>query len=80
MIFLNVKKYFFYNLDVIIVSVVLVVLVFTLVAVGYFCYKKKNKDDLPNLESGAGRVSKGGTKKDRNTFVPNFVGKTTIGF
>ena len=73
MIFLNVNKYYFSNLDVVIVSVVLVVLLFTLIAVGYFCYKKKNKDDLSNLESGAGRVSGGGTKKDRNTFVPNFV-------
>ena len=59
-----------------IVSVLLVVLLFTLVAVGYLYYKKKNKDDLQGLESGAGRVKGGGTKKDRNTFVPNFVGKT----
>ena len=76
MIFWIINKHFFLNLDVVIVSVVLVFLVFTLVAVGYFCYKKKNKDDLSTLESGAGRVSGGGTKKDRNTFVPNFVGKT----
>ena len=58
---------------------VLVVLLFTLIAVGYFCYKKKNKNDTPGLGLGAGggvRVPGGGTKNDRNTFVPNFVGKT----
>lgn len=51
------------NRNVAIVSVLLVVLLFTLVAVGYLCYKKKNKDDLQGLESGAGRV-KGGEKDD----------------
>jgi len=62
--------------NVAIVSVVLVVLLFTLIAVGYFCYKKKNKNDTPGLGLGVGvRVSGGGTKNDRNTFVPNFVEK-----
>ena len=77
MVLFECKKYFSSNLDVAIVSVVLVVLLFTLIAVGYFCYKKKNKTETTGLGLGAGgvRVSGGGTKKDRNTFVPNFVGK-----